>query len=108
MIGHGYKNGFMIVNSKFNHNFNAHNQYLQALFHSGIIGFFLLILFSISPFIFKRKKIKSKYGFEFLIYLILFNFLFETLLFRQWGLIYVSFIYAVYFQFYKKDFKWFR
>jgi hypothetical protein len=108
MIGHGYKNGFMIVNSKFNHNFNAHNQYLQALFHSGTIGFFSLILFSISPFIFKRKKIKNKYGFEFLICLILFNFLFESLLFRQWGLIYVSFIYAVYFQFYKKDFKWFR
>ena len=108
MIGHGYKNGLTIVNSKFNHSFNTHNQFLQALFHSGIIGFFSLLLLCISPFIFKRKKIKNNYGLEFLIILILFNFLFESLLFRQWGLIYVSFIYAVYFQFYKKDLKWFR
>lgn len=108
MIGHGYKNGSMIVNSKFNHSFNTHNQYLQALFHSGVIGLLLLILFSISPFILKRKKTKKKYGFEFLIVFILFNFLFESLLFRQWGLIYVCFSYSVYFQFYKKNLIWFR
>ena len=107
-VGYGYKNGLEIVKSKYHYNFNTHNQYLQSLFHAGIIGLFLLTLFSISPFILKRKKIKKKYGLEFLIILILFNFLFESLLFRQWGLIFVCFSYAIYFQFFKTELRWFR
>lgn len=108
IIGHGYKNGLEKVASKFNHGFNSHNQYIQALFNSGITGLFFFILFSISPFISKRKTIKRKYGLEFLIILIIFNFLFESLLDRQWGLIFVSFSYAFYFQFFKPDLKWFQ
>jgi O-antigen ligase len=107
-VGYGYKNGEGIIKSKFDYNFNTHNQYLQSLFHAGIIGFFLLILFCISPFLLKRKKMKKKYGLELLILLILFNFLFESLLFRQWGLIFVCFTYAIYFQFFKSELKWFR
>jgi hypothetical protein len=108
LVGHGYKNGLEIVNSKYNNNFNAHNQYLQSSFNSGIIGFFLLVLFSFSPFIFRRIKTKEKSGLELLILLILFNFLFESLLFRQWGLIFVCFCYSIYFQFFKDELKWFR
>jgi O-antigen ligase len=108
VVGYGYENGLKAVNSEYNYNFNAHNQYLQALFHAGIVGLFLLVLFSFSPFILKRKTIKEKYGLEFLIILILFNFLFESLLFRQWGLIFVCFSYAIYFQFFKSELKWFR
>ena len=108
VVGYGYENGLKVVNSEYNYNFNAHNQYLQALFHAGIVGLFLLVLFSFSPFILKRKTIKEKYGLEFLIILILFNFLFESLLFRQWGLIFVCFSYAIYFQFFKSELKWFR
>jgi O-antigen ligase len=107
-VGYGYKNAEGIIKSKFDYNFNTHNQYLQSLFHAGIIGFFLLILFCISPFLLKRKKMKKKYGLELLILLILFNFLFESLLFRQWGLIFVCFTYAIYFQFFKSELKWFR
>jgi hypothetical protein len=107
-IGYGYKNGSKIVESKYNYNFNTHNQYLQSAFHAGFIGFFLLVLFSFSPFLLRRKITKGKNGLDLLIILILFNFLFESLLYRQWGLIFVCFIYAIYFQFFKPDLKWFQ
>jgi hypothetical protein len=108
IVGYGYRNGSEIINSQYNLNYNTHNQYLQSLFHAGIIGFFLLISFCFSPFIFKIRKVKEKNGLDFFIFLILFNFLFESLLYRQWGLIFVCFSYAIYFQFYKNDLKWFR
>ena len=108
MVGYGYKNGSEIVKSNYNYNFNAHNQYLQSLFHAGGIGFFSLILLTFSPFILNRKKMKKKYGLEFIIFLIIFNFLFESLLYRQWGLIFVCFSYSTYFQFFKSELRWFR
>jgi hypothetical protein len=108
LVGYGYENGLETVNSEYNYSFNTHNQYLQSLFHAGVFGLFLLVLFSISPFVLKVKKTKKKYGLEFLIILILFNFLFESLLYRQWGLIFVCFSYAIYFQFFKSELKWFR
>ena len=108
MLGYGYKNGEDVIESKLNEKFNAHNQFLQAFYHSGILGFLIFILFLKSPFLLNRKRNKKKYGLDFLIILIIFNFLFESLLYRQWGLIFVSFIYAIYFQFFKSNLKWFR
>ena len=108
LLGYGYQNGINIVKSKYNYTFNSHNQYLQSLFHSGFIGFLLLILFTFSPFILKRKKGKEKHGLEIIIVLILFNFLFESILSRQWGLIFVCFSYSIYFKFFKSELKWFR
>lgn len=108
MVGYGYKNGEDVIESKLNEKFNAHNQYLQAFYHSGILGFLIFVLFLISPFLLHRKRNKKKYGLDFLIILIIFNFLFESLLYRQWGLIFVSFIYAIYFQFFKSNLKWFQ
>lgn len=108
LVGFGYKNGASIVKQKHNYSFNAHNQYLQSLFYSGISGFLLLILFTFSPFVLKRKKTKRKIGLELVIIIILFNFLFESLLSRQWGLVFVGFSYSIYLQFYKNELKWFR
>ena len=108
IIGYGYKQGEIIIKDKYNIRFNTHNQYLQSWFNSGIMGLFLLILFSIFPFMVTHKRNKEKFGFELLIILILFNFLFESLLFRQWGLIFVSFSYAIYLQFFKLNLKWFQ
>lgn len=108
MFGYGYKNGEEVIESKLNKNFNAHNQFLQSLYHSGILGFLIFILFLISPFLLNKKRNNKVYTLEFLIILVTFNFLFESLLFRQWGIILVSFIYAIYFQFFKSDLRWFR
>lgn len=108
IVGFGFKNGEEISKPIFNYNFNAHNQYLQSLFNAGVIGLFSLILFCISPFIIKRKNMKENNGLELVIILILFNFLFESLLFRQWGLVFISFTFAIYFQFFKSNLRWFR
>ena len=105
-VGYGYKNGEQLVNSKFNHNFNAHNQYFQSIFNSGILGVFSLLIFCLFPFFIKRNNAKKRYGFTLFILLIIFNFLFESLLFRQWGLIIVSFSFAIYYQFLKTKTEW--
>ncbi len=108
MFGYGYKNGENTIESKLKYKFNAHNQFLQSFYHSGILGFVIFILFLISPFLLSKNPTKKKYELEFLIILIIFNFLFESLLYRQWGLIFVCFIYATYFQFFKSNLRWFR
>lgn len=108
VLGYGYKNGEEIFRTRYNSSFNAHNQYLQTLFQSGIIGLFILTLFSISPFFLIKNKMKEKNEIELVFFLILFNFLFESILYRQWGLILVCFTYAIYFQFFKSDLKWFQ
>jgi hypothetical protein len=103
IVGHGNINGKGVVKSSFSHNFNAHNQYLQSIFNSGIIGFILLIIFCISPFLIKKGIKNDKTGITFFILIILFNFIFESILYRQWGLILVSFIFSIYFQFFKSE-----
>lgn len=107
-LGNGYKNGEQLINSKFNHNFNAHNQYLQSIFNSGILGLLSLIFFCLFPLFIKKNIEKERFDFKLLIIIILFNFLFESLLFRQWGLILVSFSFAIYYQYFKAKTEWSR
>lgn len=108
ITGYGFKNGKNQVKNQYNYNFNAHNQYLQSTFNAGVIGLISLLYFCLYPFFTKVKKKKENFIFLILISLILFNFFFESLLFRQWGLIIVSFIYALYYQFNFKELKWYR
>lgn len=108
LYGYGYKNGEDVIQSKLNYKFNAHNQFFQSFYHSGVLGFVIFLFFSLSPILLKRKFSKKKYGLELIVILIIFNLLFESLLYRQWGLIFVCFIYAMYFQFFKSDLRWFR
>lgn len=68
---------------------NMHNQFLQNLLNSGIFGFFLLILFVISPLFFKRNVFTVS-----LISIVFLNLLFENMLDRVWGITAISFFYA--------------
>ena len=52
------------------HNYNAHNQYLQTLLSTGIIGIIILLIFSFSPFYFGIKH-KDILYISFVIVLIL-------------------------------------
>mgnify|MGYP005843810465 CR=1 FL=1 len=106
LSGYGVINGKKLVKSKYNHDFNTHNQFLQSLYNSGIIGLILLIIFSFSPIIIYKTNFIDNFGLLFFIIVILFNFLFESILYRQWGLILMSFSLSVYFQINK--YKWFQ
>jgi O-antigen ligase len=68
---------------------NMHNQFLQNLLNSGIFGFFLLIIFVISPLFFKRNVFTVS-----LISIVFLNLLFENMLDRVWGITAISFFYA--------------
>ncbi|HEY9114442.1 MAG TPA: O-antigen ligase family protein [Bacteroidales bacterium] len=66
-------------------NYNFHNQYLETLVGSGIIG--LLLLFFIIFYIFVRHR--KKLFFPFVVYfLILLFFIFESVLERQVGIVF--------------------
>ena len=107
LIGNGFVNGNNTVKRIYNYNFNSHNQYVQSIFNSGIIGLLLLFLFCASPFLLFKGSFYLKSELMFFLLLILFNFLFESMLYRQWGLILVSFSYSVYFQFFKSKLRWY-
>ncbi|PIV94772.1 MAG: hypothetical protein COW44_02515 [Flavobacteriaceae bacterium CG17_big_fil_post_rev_8_21_14_2_50_33_15] len=101
LVGYGNVNGKHIFNDKFKYDFNTHNQYLQNLFNSGAIGFLLLVFFCVSPLILNKFSFHDETGLLFFILIMLFNFLFESIMYRQWGLVMVSFSFAMYFQFLK-------
>ncbi len=75
------------------YNLNSHNQFLETWLGQGIIGFVLLLLVFIIPFIdaIKRKNILLQ---SFLL-LIFINFLFESMLDTQAGTIFFGFFYSL-------------
>jgi len=69
---------------------NAHNQYLQTFIAIGFIGFIVLVMSLLLPLIYSYKKQDYIY-FMFLI-LIMFNFLVESMLETQAGVVFYSFM----------------
>lgn len=95
VIGMGNTHGDNLLKKNSELSLNAHNQYFQALLNSGFIGLLLLFIYLFSPLFDHASKNKN---FIFLIGLILLigiNFLFESILNRQWGIVFVSFFYAL-------------
>jgi len=68
---------------------NMHNQFLQSLLNTGLIGFLLLIIFVFSPLLYKRNIFTVS-----LVSIIFLNLLFENMLDRIWGITAISFFYA--------------
>ncbi len=75
-----------------NRQLNTHNQFIETFVQLGIIGFIILILLFIIPFI---AGIKEK-NILLLLFLIIvgFNFLFESMLNRQSGVVFFAFFYS--------------
>lgn len=106
--GYGFQNAINLNEEKYNKQLNAHNQFLQSIFNSGFLGIISFLFLCASPFLIDRKDSKKILYLKLIILMILFNFLFESILFRQWGLILVSFIFSIYFQYYSLKIKWFQ
>jgi O-antigen ligase len=83
------------IKGAFNDHLNAHNQYLQTTVALGLVGLLLLLLTFILPAIFAFKNNALLY----LLFLILltFNFLFESMLERQAGVVFYAFFNALLF-----------
>ncbi len=97
LIGMGNRNGEKMLNKKTKLDLNAHNQYLQALINGGVFGLVLLIIYLGLP-LFQINKFsdKEKVFIICFVILILINSFFESILNRQWGIVFVSFFYSVF------------
>lgn len=79
----------------FQRNYNAHNQYLQFLIAFGIIGLVIFLIWLFYPLI--EAIGNQNYFFMFLIILISFNFLFESMLETKAGVEFFAFFYVLFF-----------
>jgi len=76
------------------HNYlNCHNQFLETWLGVGIIGFLLLLIMLIFPFLSSWSTNRHLYWSFFLIILI--GFMFESLLNRLWGVAFISIFYSL-------------
>jgi hypothetical protein len=70
---------------------NMHNQFLQSLVSSGIIGLLLLICFLLSPLLYNR----GPFIYVFILVVVL-NLTLENMFDRVWGVVFVSFFYGLF------------
>lgn len=68
---------------------NVHNQFLQSMLNSGILGFLLLVTFVFLPLFYARNLLTFS-----LVSIVFLNLLFENMLDRVWGITVISFFYA--------------
>ena len=80
----GFENGA-------NASFNAHNQYLESLLAAGIPGLLALLLLLLSPLL-TTQTLKHSSIQAFITAVLLFNLLFESMLERQMGLLFVGWL----------------
>jgi len=97
ILGHGNLYSYELLNGLNNLGVNAHNQYLEALLCSGVVGLILLILYFILPFVVQKQNINQHLFVSFILLLII-NLMFENLLNRQWGIVFTAY-FMTYFTF---------
>ena len=73
--------------------FNAHNQYLESLLSAGILGLMALLCFLVVP-VYITVCRHSRFSFEVILVvaIVMLNLLFESMLERQMGLLFVGFL----------------
>ena len=79
-----------------NASFNAHNQYMESLLAAGIPGLLALLFFLLAP-VFVAWKRHSRYLFVLVVTVgvVMFNLLFESMLERQMGLLFIGYVYSI-------------
>ena len=71
---------------------NAHNQYLETFIDTGILGFLFLIVLLFLPFFIRSK---NAFVFSLFLFIMAFNFLFESMLNTRAGVIFFGFFYSL-------------
>ncbi len=102
LIGNGNIHGYQIIGKELSVSLNAHNQYLEALLCSGIIGFLLLLTYIFGIFTVDKTTRKNILILLFVL-MLAFNLLFENLLNRQWGIVFISFFFSYLYVFHRKS-----
>ena len=99
LIGFGNEHGEKILKEKTGTELNAHNQYLQALLGGGVLSLVFLGLYLISPMFFNKNFSYSESLFMVSFIIVVFvSCLFESILNRQWGIVFISFFYSLFFR----------
>ena len=74
---------------------NAHNQYMESLLAAGIPGLAALLVFLLAPlFAVRRQRSCHWFPLVLAVVVVLFNLLFESMLERQMGLLFIGALYA--------------
>lgn len=74
---------------------NAHNQYLECLLAVGIWGLLALLFFVLSPMIIAFTQKRNRFLITSLVSIVAINLLFESMLERMMGLLFIGGLYAV-------------
>lgn len=72
-----------------NASFNAHNQYMESLLSTGIPGLLVLLFFLLAP-LWTARRSHSLFLMALLTAIVMFNLLFESMLERQMGLLFIG------------------
>lgn len=81
------------MSSAFEHEYNAHNVFLQTGVALGLLGLFTVLFLCFAPFFISDYRKKDL--FLFFLVLITLNFLVESMLDRQAGVIFTAFFYSI-------------
>jgi O-antigen ligase len=91
MVAEYRKNGF---NDEADLNLNAHNQFLEAQMTFGIAGVISLLWMLLTPVLFRKQIKYPKLAIAFIL-IISFYLLFESMLNRQWGIMFFLLFYYI-------------
>ena len=76
--------------------YNAHNQYMETILSIGVVGLLLFGAMLVWPlFQAWRRSVNSLWLILLLTFIVTFNLLFESMLERQMGLLFIGFLYAI-------------
>lgn len=75
--------------------YNAHNQYLESLMAAGIWGLLALLFFILSPLIVAFRRKQNRFLITSMVCIVAINLLFESMLERMMGLIFIGGLYSV-------------
>jgi|TARA_B110000259_G_scaffold188113_1_gene245030 O-antigen ligase len=78
----------------YRHNANMHNQYLEVLLRNGILGLTIFLLVFIN--LWKRLKKYNDFRYLSFLLLIIISFMTESMLERQWGIVFFVFFLSVF------------